>query len=101
MVYNTLIFYLIFKHKDIQRSRTTDKDLRCGNKSGHHQNKTILRTTEMNTLRAILGKTRFDRMKNTDILERSNLRKVVKFVKTEREHGMNMLAEQNNGSLNL
>ena len=55
----------------------------------------------MNTLRAILGKTRFDRMKNTDILERSNLRKVVKFVKTEREHGMNMLAEQNNGSLNL
>ena len=35
--------------------------------------KQLLRTTEMNTLRAILGKTRFDRMKNIDILERCNL----------------------------
>ena len=63
--------------------------------------KRLLRKTEVNTLRAILGKTRFDRMKNIDILERSNLRKVVKFVKTEGKHGMNMLAEQNNGSSNL
>ena len=31
--------------------------------------KQLLRTTEMNTLRAILGKTRFNRMKNIDILE--------------------------------
>ena len=35
--------------------------------------KQLIRTTEMNTLRAILGKTRFDRMKNIDILERCNL----------------------------
>ena len=30
----------------------------------------LLRMAEMNTLRAILGKTRFDRMKSVDILER-------------------------------
>ena len=35
--------------------------------------KQLLRMTEMNNLRAILGKTRFDRMKNIDILERCNL----------------------------
>ena len=42
--------------------------------------KQLLRTTEMNTLRAILGKTRFDRTKNVDILERRNLQEVVKYV---------------------
>ena len=47
--------------------------------------KQLLRTTEMNTLRAILGKTRFDRMKNIDILERCNLQEVVKFVKNRRK----------------
>ena len=47
--------------------------------------KQLLRTTEMNTLRAILGKTRFDRMKNIDILERCNLQEVVKFVKSRRK----------------
>ena len=41
--------------------------------------KRLLRTTEMNTLGAILGKTRFDRMKNIDILERCKLQEVVKF----------------------
>ena len=45
----------------------------------------LLRTTEMHTLRAILGKTRFDRMKNIDILERCNLQEVVKFVKIRRK----------------
>ena len=40
--------------------------------------KQLLRTTEMNTLRAILGKARFDRMKKVDILERCNLQEVVK-----------------------
>ena len=39
----------------------------------------------MNTLRAILGKTTFDRMKNVDILERCNLQEVVKFVKSRRK----------------
>ena len=39
----------------------------------------------MNILRAILGKTRFDRMKNIDILERCNLQEVVKFVKNKRK----------------
>ena len=47
--------------------------------------KQLLRTTEMNTARAILGKTRFDRMKNVDILERCNLQEVVKFVKGRRK----------------
>ena len=44
-----------------------------------------LRATEMNTLRAITGKTRFDRMKNMDILERCNSQEVVKFVKSRRK----------------
>ena len=39
----------------------------------------------MNTLRAILDKTRFDRMKNIDILERCNLQEVAKFVKSRRK----------------
>ena len=39
----------------------------------------------MNTLRAILGKTRFDRMKNIDILERCNLQVVVKYVKSRKK----------------
>ena len=47
--------------------------------------KQLLRTTEMNTLRAILGKTRFDRMKNIDILEQCSLQKVAKFVKSRRK----------------
>ena len=47
--------------------------------------KRLLRTTEMNTLRAILGKTSFDRMKNIDILERRNFQEVVKFVKSRRK----------------
>ena len=47
--------------------------------------KQLLRTTEMNTLGAILGKTRFDRMKNIDILERCNLQEVVEFVKSRRK----------------
>ena len=47
--------------------------------------KQLLRTTEMNTMRAILGKTRFDWMKNVDILERCNLQEVVKFVKSRRK----------------
>ena len=47
--------------------------------------KQLLRTTEMNTARAILGKTRFDRMKNIDIIERCNLQEVVKFVKSRRK----------------
>ena len=47
--------------------------------------KQLLRTTEMNTLRAILGKTGFDRMKNIDILERCSLQEVVKFVKSRRK----------------
>ena len=47
--------------------------------------KQLSRTTEMNTLRAILGKTRFDTMKNIDILERCNLQEVVKFVKSRRK----------------
>ena len=47
--------------------------------------KQLLRTTEMNAVRAILGKTRFDRMKNVGILERCNLREVVKFVKSRRK----------------
>ena len=63
--------------------------------------KQLLWTTEMNTLRAILGKTRFNRMKNGNILEICNLQEVVKFVKSRRKHGMNMLAELNNGSSDL
>jgi hypothetical protein len=63
--------------------------------------KQLLTTAEMNTLRAILGKTSFDRMKNIDILERCNIQAVAKFVKTEGKHGMDMLAEQKNGSLNF
>ena len=47
--------------------------------------KQLLRATEMNTLKVILGKTRFDTMKNVDILERCNLQKVVKFVKSRRK----------------
>ena len=47
--------------------------------------KQLLRTTEMNTLRAIRGKTRFGRMKNVDILERCDLEEVGKFVKSRRE----------------
>ena len=47
--------------------------------------KQLLKTTEMYTLRAILGKTRFDRMKNVDTLERCNLQEVVKFVKSRRK----------------
>ena len=47
--------------------------------------KDLLRTTEVNTLRAILGKAKFDWMKNVDILERWNLQEVVKFVKSRRK----------------
>jgi len=47
--------------------------------------KQLLKTTEMNTLRAILGKTRLDRMKNIDILERCNIQTVTKFVKNRRK----------------
>ena len=47
--------------------------------------KQLWRTTEMNTLRAFLGKTSFDRMKNIDILERCILQEVVKFVKSRRK----------------
>jgi hypothetical protein len=47
--------------------------------------KQLLKTTEMNTLRAILGKTRFDRMKNIDILEQCNIQAVTKFVKDRRK----------------
>jgi hypothetical protein len=38
--------------------------------------KQLLQTTEMNTRRAILGKKRFDRMKNIDILEKCNIQAV-------------------------
>ena len=44
--------------------------------------KQFLRTTEMNTLRAILGKTR---LKNIDSPERCNLQEVAKFVKNRRK----------------
>jgi hypothetical protein len=54
-------------------------------KSGHHQKKQLLQTTEMNTLRAILGKTGFDRMKNIDILKQCNIQAVTKFVKSRRK----------------
>jgi hypothetical protein len=47
--------------------------------------KQILTTAEMNTLRAILGKTRFDRMKNIDILDRCSIQAVAKFVKRRRK----------------
>ena len=47
--------------------------------------KQLLRATEMNTLRAVLGKTRSDRMKNVDILERCSLQEVAKFVKSGRK----------------
>jgi hypothetical protein len=39
----------------------------------------------MNTLRALLGKTTFDRMKNIDILERCDIQAVAKFVKSRRK----------------
>jgi hypothetical protein len=39
----------------------------------------------MNTLRAILGKTRLDRIKNINILERCNIQAVAKFVKSRRK----------------
>jgi hypothetical protein len=39
----------------------------------------------MNTLRAILGKTWFDRMKNIDILEQCNIQAVTKYVKSRRK----------------
>ena len=68
-LYILVLFYL----KSVNQESVTTKT------------KQLLRTTEMNTLRAILGKTRFDGTKNIDILERCNLQEVVKFVKSRRK----------------
>jgi hypothetical protein len=54
-----------------------DNDLWCRIKT-----KQLLKTTKVNALKAILGKTRFDMMKNIDILERCNIQTVAKFVKS-------------------
>jgi hypothetical protein len=42
----------------------------------------LLTTAEMKTLRVFLGKTRFDRMENIDILEQCNIQAVTKLVKS-------------------
>jgi hypothetical protein len=47
--------------------------------------KQLLTTAEMNALRAILGKTGFERMRNIDILEQCNIQAVRKFVKSRRK----------------
>jgi hypothetical protein len=44
--------------------------------------KRILKATEMNTFRAIFGKTRLDRMKNIEVMERCNIQAVAKFVQS-------------------
>jgi hypothetical protein len=54
-------------------------------RAGTTKTKQLLKTTEMNTLRANLGKARFDRMKNIDILEQCNIQAVTKFVKSRRK----------------
>jgi hypothetical protein len=59
--------------------------------------KQLLKTTEINTLRAILGKTRFDGMRNIDILERCSIQAVAKFVKIRRK----AWNEQSSGSSDL
>lgn len=46
--------------------------------------KQLMRTTEMNTLRAIVGVTRRDRVRNKDIREECKVRDVVRFVRGRR-----------------
>jgi precorrin-6x reductase len=47
--------------------------------------KQLSKTTEINSLRTILGKTRFDGMKNIDILEQCNIQAVAEFIKSGRK----------------
>lgn len=46
--------------------------------------KQLLRTVEMNTLRAIIGKTRLDRIRNSDVRQQCDIIDVTKFIKKRR-----------------
>ena len=47
--------------------------------------KQLIRTVEMNTLRAIVGKTRLDRVRNSTVREQCGVQDVSKFVKVRRK----------------
>lgn len=47
--------------------------------------KQTMTTTEMNSLRAIVGKTRFDRVPNTEIRNQCDIQDISKWVKTRRK----------------
>ena len=47
--------------------------------------KQLIRTVEMNTLRAIVGKTRLDRVRNSTVREQCRVQDVSKFVKVRRK----------------
>ena len=62
--------------------------------------KQLLRTTEMNTLRTIVGKTRRDRIRNVDVRkECCQIQDIVKFAKKRRKEWNEHITRANDDSL--
>lgn len=61
--------------------------------------KQLMRTTEMNTLRAIAGKSRLDRVRNQEIREQCQIGDIVRFTKTRRKEWNNHVTRANDDRL--